>query len=216
MDAVTPAATSARRSRPRSTAVRLRGPEARGSRPEAASVPQAAEAGPARARRYHPKRSMRPGMRSANCERRAGPVTVTRAPAALRPARAPRTSQAALRGALRRDGAGGSHARAWPGDADPRPGHRLAVFLPDPEPPLGLTADVLEALPGDVADVVLDVGLFEPPKLGDERLHAARLRSDLRIDHASSARRSSTVSRRRMTRASPSATSTAAGRGTAL
>ena len=75
-------ATCARRSRPCWTAARRRGRAARGRRPEAASVRPAAGAGPARARRCPPKRSMRPGMRSAYRVRRAGPVTATRATAA--------------------------------------------------------------------------------------------------------------------------------------
>ena len=58
---------------------------------------------------------------------------------------------------------------------DPRPGDRLAALLPDPEPPLALATRVLEAHPGDVADVVLHVRALEPPELADERLHATRL-----------------------------------------
>ena len=58
---------------------------------------------------------------------------------------------------------------------DPCPGDGLAALLPDPNPPLTLATRVLEAHPGDVADVVLDVGALEPPELADERLHATCL-----------------------------------------
>ncbi len=62
---------------------------------------------------------------------------------------------------------------------DPRPGHRLAVVLPDSEPPLALPSGVLEALPGDVGDVILHKRPLEPPQLADERLHATGLREGI-------------------------------------
>ena len=60
------------------------------------------------------------------------------------------------------------------------------------------------------------VGAERVVELGEERRHGLGVAFPCPADHASSASRSSTVSRLRITVASPPATSTAAGRGTPL
>ena len=72
--------------------------------------------------------------------------------------------------------------RRWP--SHPGPSDGLGVLLPEPNPPLAFASRVLEPLPRDVADVVLDLRSLEAPELADERLHPARLRK--RVSHSAS------------------------------